>query len=419
MHNARLEPRVVVDVPAAVLGITSADDDHQARVLDVSETGLFLHTDLPMQVGDILAVRLELDGQMVLVPAAEVMWHRSQATTGPMGAGLRFVALDHNARQTLRSHVLQRLGPPLVVVAPKRHRDLDDTLDLLPQLRASLVEDNLTTEARVFANTTAVPRFVTMLPVAMTTDLVGWSFRALTATEQQGDVHERATVVPTDLQTIAPIVRVAPTITNAEDERQQSRAAARRKELHRRWQGVAVVVAGAACAALSSVALGRWPSSAPTIPVEVAMAPVVAGVEPVSMPAPVVVVPERVVVSEPAIVAEQRVTEPQTVDKPKSTTPTPTPTPTPVAVAPRELHMKVPTGAIISRTFVLHAPERVVIDLTGMEEQPQVPTDLPKAVTGVRVGQPSPGVSRVVLALSEPSTTARASLRQGTLHVRY
>jgi uncharacterized protein (TIGR02266 family) len=411
MHNARVEPRVLVDVPVAVMGLEHMGDEasnkaSKARASDISETGLFLATDMPIRVGDTLAVRLELDGQQVLVPAAEVMWHRPAVTNGPIGAGLRFVAIDADVRQVLRRHVLQRTGP-IDNPPPKRHRDLDDTLDLLPQLRASLIDNsgidsNLSSPSRVFANIAATPRDVTMLPLTPANDLDGWNFRAMSPVEEGASLHSRATLIPTQLPRAATVL--APTIITTLPVRRRSP-----------WQAIAVVAAGAVSAAMTVAVVQPW-SSPPAAMTVAANRPVVVDVPVVAAVAvsPPPATPERIVVQEPVLIAEQpaKTVVPVAAVAPVVATKVP-------AAPKRELNMNLPHGAAISRTFVLHAPERVVVDLTGMSSQPIAPTEWPQTITSVRVGQPSPGVSRVVLGLDAPAKLASATLNNDQLRIRY
>ena len=75
-------------------------------VSDVSETGLFVQSSNPREVGRQLEVefRLPEEPRPVRVKSAEVIWSRGhEGVSGPCpGMGLRFVAISHEAQAAIR-----------------------------------------------------------------------------------------------------------------------------------------------------------------------------------------------------------------------------------------------------------------------------------------------------------------------------
>ncbi len=227
MHTARLSPRTPFLGRVDIVPHTGSER-LSVWGQDVSETGMFLQTTQPFSVGDSVSVRFECDGLSVHVRAATVVWVRRFEPVNvdgrSPGIGIRFVSIDPPARAALRrltantmraandtpvaAHVTSSpptsaLPPPALTLPPLsrsiieaaggvRARDLEDTQDLLPPsslprlgssaaqeaislpplqftqvptpARAPIVDDNLTSESRVFDGVPAAPRAVTMAP---------------------------------------------------------------------------------------------------------------------------------------------------------------------------------------------------------------------------------------------------------------
>ncbi len=74
-------------------------------VSDISDTGLFVQSTNPREVGGQLELQLRLPGEPdeLTIKLAEVVWNRGYAGKGGPcpGMGLRFVAISHAARATL------------------------------------------------------------------------------------------------------------------------------------------------------------------------------------------------------------------------------------------------------------------------------------------------------------------------------
>ena len=73
-----------------------------ARVVNLSEGGLFLRTHTPLDHGARASLRLTHAELPELRAEATVMWTRADDTQGPPGMGLKFAALSLEARTMLR-----------------------------------------------------------------------------------------------------------------------------------------------------------------------------------------------------------------------------------------------------------------------------------------------------------------------------
>lgn len=177
MSNARLSERAPffaeVDVVAA--GIPAP---RRVWGTDVSESGMFLQTTQPFRVGDRLSLRFDVDKDEVHVRAAEVMWVRPfepiNVDGKQPGIGLKFVAIDPNARAALR-----KLIAPTVSDTQPETAAISLAPFSQPPLDISLPEDEpfcLPDEVRVFKQTRPSP--VTIGPKsAPPTMLIGWTFK--------------------------------------------------------------------------------------------------------------------------------------------------------------------------------------------------------------------------------------------------
>jgi hypothetical protein len=475
MHNERLEPRIPLDLPVHVVGATDVVDGHGVA-RDISETGMFVAlseraSSARMGIGDTVSLRFELDGQAISIAAAEVMWRRTheQPGVGPVGAGLRFVDVEDDSRLHLRRHVhahtehiTKEVRKPHLY---RTHRDLEDTQDLLPphfhhqalhshpsdEPHAAMPAPSSSSSSRPRSSPRAIgllmpaEEFLLTSMIGEAEPLAGWTFRAA----PPNDIYDRATVVPTTAPT--PVANTpmttSPHMTTGTNDSGLPMAFA--QQMRRRQQlswGTGLVAAGAACAALLFVATRMSNEPLPK-----------RAVEPISVATAANVVVEPVFLAEQGLPGSKAPLDAPVPEAPPTqakgiptNTNTKTNTNTPVVEVaavveapkhkndvdsnattaattanapatkpkPREWVTSITGDATVSRAFVLHAPERVVVDLTG---DPKITpsTSLPTGVEGVRTGVPAEGVSRVVLALSDVATTAKATIEDGKLRVRY
>ncbi len=86
-----------------------------ARLVNVSEGGVFIRTFAPLRLGSPAKVRFVIDGSGREVTAeAEVVWVR-EAGSEPVptpGMGLRFVGIGEEQRSLLREFVVRLAGLP-------------------------------------------------------------------------------------------------------------------------------------------------------------------------------------------------------------------------------------------------------------------------------------------------------------------
>jgi uncharacterized protein (TIGR02266 family) len=71
-----------------------------ARVLNLSEGGVFLRTSTPLAEGSAATIRL--GGKQGFEVTARVMWCRLEGQVGPPGLGLQFERVDDPAREAIR-----------------------------------------------------------------------------------------------------------------------------------------------------------------------------------------------------------------------------------------------------------------------------------------------------------------------------
>lgn len=104
-------PRVEIDAPVA---IRSGPRHAEGRVRNVSRGGAFVQAELPLVIHTELAMEFALPGTDArIAPTARVMWARASASSsGPAGAGVRFIALDGRAAQDLDDYVHEHCGQP-------------------------------------------------------------------------------------------------------------------------------------------------------------------------------------------------------------------------------------------------------------------------------------------------------------------
>lgn len=74
-----------------------------ARIANLSEGGLFLQTNTPMDTGRRMLLRLSHGEVREVMAEATVVWNRPQRQEkGPPGMGLKFEGLDSGAQESLR-----------------------------------------------------------------------------------------------------------------------------------------------------------------------------------------------------------------------------------------------------------------------------------------------------------------------------
>lgn len=72
-----------------------------ARVGNLSEGGLFVKTQTPLQAGARTRLKLE-EGEVEVDAEAVVIWARDEGQGGPAGMGLAFMSLEDTAQLRLR-----------------------------------------------------------------------------------------------------------------------------------------------------------------------------------------------------------------------------------------------------------------------------------------------------------------------------
>lgn len=76
---------------------------------DLSEAGAFIATELELDAGSVVELRVHLPGHEPIRCLGEVRWRRATAQSdAPVGVGLRFVLLDADALRALQAFLLAR-----------------------------------------------------------------------------------------------------------------------------------------------------------------------------------------------------------------------------------------------------------------------------------------------------------------------
>ncbi len=109
MSDRRTEKRLEVCLDAVWDGNSG---NHRARITDLSEGGCYVDSLGEAQVGEVLNVKLQLHNGDWLELAGEVAHHMP-----PMGFGVRFVSLNSEQLEILRSlladrQVIETTSPP-------------------------------------------------------------------------------------------------------------------------------------------------------------------------------------------------------------------------------------------------------------------------------------------------------------------
>jgi uncharacterized protein (TIGR02266 family) len=87
-----------------------------ARVGNLSEGGLFLRTNTPLERGARARLRLSSPGAHEVAAAVTVVWSRVDGCGGPPGMGLRFEPMESPIRDRLRTLIaLEVAAAPAVV----------------------------------------------------------------------------------------------------------------------------------------------------------------------------------------------------------------------------------------------------------------------------------------------------------------
>ncbi len=106
----RVSPRVPVNIPASFDGI---DGPAQGRILNLSETGLFLATDQPLPTNRNLTVRFALQvGAEPIAATCRVVWTNAGGEEQRYfrGMGLQFLQLRPAARAELQTFLARALA---------------------------------------------------------------------------------------------------------------------------------------------------------------------------------------------------------------------------------------------------------------------------------------------------------------------
>jgi uncharacterized protein (TIGR02266 family) len=102
----RQHPRLVISID---VDFGSEHNFYTGSTRDISLGGLFINTDVGLQVGSELTVRMQLLDQRFVIPC-EVVWALLDEGGRNMGVGVRFLKLSRARRKAFEEFMAQR-GP--------------------------------------------------------------------------------------------------------------------------------------------------------------------------------------------------------------------------------------------------------------------------------------------------------------------
>jgi hypothetical protein len=88
--------------------------DIAVRLLNCSPSGCLLETNVPMEVGTIGSLRLEINGQELVDHILVVRCHQIQGAGSIHHVGAKFLLTETPARQTVRHAIGQATAQPIV-----------------------------------------------------------------------------------------------------------------------------------------------------------------------------------------------------------------------------------------------------------------------------------------------------------------
>jgi uncharacterized protein (TIGR02266 family) len=116
--SSRAQEEVAQRAPRVALGVRVMVSTEVVRFEamghDISEGGIFIETDTPLEPGEYLSLSFELDRSAFVVKVkAQVRWcrlPRDASESKPVGAGLRFIDLSEQASAEIIAFTSERLG---------------------------------------------------------------------------------------------------------------------------------------------------------------------------------------------------------------------------------------------------------------------------------------------------------------------
>ena len=386
--DRRASPRIPLTKPVRV-GPPGGLPQSPVSAADLSGGGLFIDADRPVRVGARFSVQIPLaTGSSVYVEEAEVVYNRHTASAP--GFGVRFLRMNPASQAAIAQEVA-RLSPK--------------TLPRQPQLPQE--------------------ELPTLVPAAFGGDVaVNPSVRPPSLIEESLDIGAPSDIGPPDL---ASRTSALPWYSGSAGWFLR----------HARTLGLVLASIAAATVLMATVvflwssprkvAREEGPLKAAAVPADThralmdATMPVAEVVPP--PPAPVVDKPKRrlpelvVVDDEPVSKPKKkRITKPKKRIRRARAPQRKSRRPGPRSVGADRFAFPLPSGARIRKTMVYRKPERVVIDLLGVNSGFE-PREVPKGnIKRFRVGR-HPRFVRLVLDARRPIKSARASIEGGRLRV--
>jgi len=94
------------------IGLNTTHNFYTGFTGNISEGGLFIATEAPMDIGSIVSLRFTLPGSSIEIDVnGEVRWIKDQAAAGSgslPGMGIRFIDLDPKNRKLIEEFVKKR-----------------------------------------------------------------------------------------------------------------------------------------------------------------------------------------------------------------------------------------------------------------------------------------------------------------------
>jgi uncharacterized protein (TIGR02266 family) len=107
VDDRRRHPRIKLQVD---VDVRSEHNFFTTRTLDASEGGLFIETNLPLEVGTLVDLQLHLPGVPSREIKARVAWALADLSGATTGLGLEFVSLEPRLQDAI-ADFMQRRAP--------------------------------------------------------------------------------------------------------------------------------------------------------------------------------------------------------------------------------------------------------------------------------------------------------------------
>lgn len=108
--DARRHERVALE---ARITMSSQSNFWTGFTEDISEGGVFVATNSPPAVGEVLPVHIQTDDGRAMLVWGEVRWHREEADGALSGCGIQFQNVDGRSRDLLQAMVTGTGQEPL------------------------------------------------------------------------------------------------------------------------------------------------------------------------------------------------------------------------------------------------------------------------------------------------------------------